>query len=243
MTNRDWKLSANARLFTSAAAWMVVLLQFVIRPPSFAAPATELSPLVTRWLAAQTNIHAWSADLVQTRSLKTFSQPLTNHGHVWFAAPDRFRWEVGSPASTIAVRQSAQMLVIYPKLKRAERYPLDGAQAGPWKDTLALLEAGFPRSAVELDARFKVLSQSITNDLCEVALAPRSASARRMMPQLKITFATNDLTLRATELSFADGSTMRNDFTGAKLNEKVDDALFNPALPTDMKIVEPLKKP
>jgi hypothetical protein len=34
------------------------------------------------------------------------------------------------------------MLVIYPKLKRAERYPLHDQAAGPWKDTLALLEAG-----------------------------------------------------------------------------------------------------
>lgn len=235
--------SSGIRLLTSAATWLVVLLSIVIRPPSFAAPAESLSPLVTRWLAAQTNIHTWSADLVQTRSLKTFNQPLTNHGRVWFAAPDRFRWEVGTPASTIAVRQAAQFLVLYPKLKRAERYPLDGAQAGPWKDTLALLEAGFPRSAAELDSRFKVLSQSITNAVCEVALAPRSASARRMMPQIKITFATNDLTLRATELSFADGSTMRNDFTNANLNQAQDEALFNPTLPAGMQIVEPLKKP
>ena len=226
-----------------AATWLVVLLSIVICPPSFAAPAESLSPLVTRWLATQTNIHTWSADLVQTRSLKTFTQPLTNHGRVWFAAPDRFRWEVGTPASTIAVRQPAQLLVLYPKLQRAERYPLDGAQAGPWKDTLSLLETGFPRSAVELDARFKVLSQTITNAVCEVALAPRRASARRLMPQIKITFATNDFTLRATELSFADGSTMRNDFANAKLNERLDEALFNPALPAGMKIVEPLKKP
>jgi len=220
-----------------------VLLLFALSHSSLAAPGTELSPLVSRWLASQTNIHAWSADLIQTRSLKTFAQPLTNHGRVWFAEPNRFRWEIGTPPMTIAVRQKDEMLVIYPKLRRAERYPLNSRETGQWKDTLALLEAGFPRSAAELDARFKVLSQSVGNGLCEVSLAPRSASARRMMPQIKIAFATNDFTLRATELQFADGSTMRNDFSNAKLNEKLDEALFTPALDANIQIVEPLKKP
>ena len=206
------------------------------------AQSAEPAPLLAAWIASQTNIHTWSADLVQTRSLKTFSRPFTNYGHFWYAAPDRFRWEVGAPATTLAVRQPAQLLVVYPKLHRAERYPLDGLQTGPWKDTLALLEAGFPRSAGELEAHFKVLTQTLTNGLCEIALAPRSASARRMMPQIKITFATNSMALRATELHFADGSTMRNDFSGARLDEKLDEALFTPAL-QDFQIIEPLRKP
>ncbi|MEY2409517.1 MAG: hypothetical protein QOF48_2187 [Verrucomicrobiota bacterium] len=206
------------------------------------AHAADSSSLLSAWIEAQSKIQTWSADLVQTRSLKTFNQPFTNFGHFWYAAPDRFRWEVGTPPTTIAVRQSAQMLVLYPKLHRVERYPLDGVQTGPWKDTLALLEAGFPRSAAELDARFKVLSQTLTNDLCELALAPRSAAARRMMPQINITFTTNGFTLRATELHFADGSTMRNDFSGSKLNVKMEDNQFTPSL-EGFQIVEPLKKP
>jgi outer membrane lipoprotein-sorting protein len=199
-------------------------------------------PLLTSWLATQTNLQTWSADVTQTRTLKTLTQPLIAQGRVWFAAPNRFRWELTSPAPTIAIRQPDQMLVIYPKLKRAERYPLDGAQAGPWKDTLALLEAGFPRNEAEIGSRFNVLSQTVSNAVLDVVLQPKALSARRLMPQIKITVATNDLTLRATELHFADGSTMRNDFTNAKLNPKLEDALFTPKIENDFKIVEPAKK-
>src|SRR5436853_7123535 len=113
--------------------------------------AAEQPPLA-RWLEAQKNIQTWTADVTQTRALKTLSKPLISHGHVWFTAPNRFRWEIGSPAQTIAVRQPEQMLVIYPRLQRAEKYPLNGQAAGPWKDTLALLEAGFPRSQAELES-------------------------------------------------------------------------------------------
>ena len=221
---------------------LLLLSSFVIRHSSFLA-AAEPPTLLGSWLASRTNIHTWSAEVMQIRSLKTFTQPVTNHGHVWFATPDRFRWEIGEPATTIAVRQPAQLLVIYPKLQRAERYPLDGKAASPWKDTLALLEAGFPRSAAELEARFNVASQRVTNGVCEVALSPRSASARRMMPQIRIAFATNDFALRATELQFADGSTMRNEFGAATLNGKLDEAMFAPVLGADYKLVDPLKKP
>jgi outer membrane lipoprotein-sorting protein len=61
------------------------------------------------------------------------------------------------------------------------------------------------------------------------------------MPQIRISVATNDFTLRATELQFADGSTMRNDFSNAKLNPKLGDELFTPKLEGDFKIVEPAK--
>ena len=46
-----------------------------------------------------------------------------------------------------------------------------------------------------------------------------------MMPQITVAFGTNDFILRATELRFADGSTMRNEFTNPKLNPPIDRAL------------------
>ena len=62
-----------------------------------------------------------------------------------------------------------------------------------------------------------------------------------MMSQIKIAFGTNDFLLRATELQFADGSTMRNDFKNPRLNEQLDELLFSPTLDPTYKIVEPLK--
>lgn len=195
---------------------------------------------VAAWLNAQTNLQSWSASVKQIRSFKTLAQPLEESGRVWFEAPKRFRWEIGSPPKTIAVRESDQMLVIYPRLKRAERFSLTGSQAGPWKETLALLEAGFPRSQAELDARFRIVSQSRTNDLCEISLQPRAASARRMMPLLKVSFSAGDLMLRATELHFADGSFMRNVFSDGTVNPKLDPGLFQPKLEADIQVVDPL---
>jgi outer membrane lipoprotein-sorting protein len=205
------------------------------------AKAVETDSLLASWLAAQTNFHTWSAKFVQTRTLKSLTEPLTASGHISFEAPNRFRWEIEKPSPTIATRSGDEMLIIYPKLKRAERYPLSGPQAAQWRDTMALLDAGFPRNQGDLESRFRIQSQVVTNGSCEISLQPKAASARRLMPLIKIVFATNDFSLRATELQFADGSTMRNDFTNGILNPKLDDALFTPKLGDDFKVVEPLK--
>src|SRR5436309_2371646 len=192
------------------------------------------------WLNSQTHIQTWSAEVIQTRALKSLAQPLTATGRVWFAAPNRFRWELGNPPQTIALRQPDQMLVIYPKLKRAEKYPLTRDHAGPWTDTLALLEAGFPRSQSELESRFRIESEATAEGVHEVTLQPKSASARRMMPHIKIAFATSDFSLLATELEFADGSRMRNDFTNAVMNPKLDESLFSFDVDSTFRVIEPL---
>jgi len=205
-------------------------------------PAQDMNAALQGWLKAQTQIRSWEADFIQTRSLKSLAQPLTATGHVYFAAPNRFRWELGHPPRTIAVRVPEALLVIYPRLKRVERFPLTGGATGRWRDALALLEAGFPRSEADLQSQYNVLSQSVSGQICELTLQPRSLAARQMMPKIKVAFDTKDFSLRATELQFADGSTMRNDFQNAVLNPKVNEQWFAPNIPPDYKIVEPLRK-
>lgn len=192
------------------------------------------------WFNAQTNVHTWSADFTQTRKLKSLTRPLTAHGKVWFAAPNRFRWQL-EPDQTIAVRTADELLIFYPKLKRVERLNL-GTASGPWRDSLALLEAGFPRSKDQLQAQFELSSQKQIGSVFELTLKPRSVAARKMMPQIKIEFDTEKLLLLATELEFADGSTMRNDFQNPGLNPLIPQETFMPEIPPDYRIEEPLKR-
>jgi outer membrane lipoprotein-sorting protein len=197
--------------------------------------------LLDRWIDAQTNLRTWSADLVQTRSLKTLSQPLVSSGKVWVVIPDRFRWELGQPAQTIALRQPDQLQIIYPRLKRVEVYPLKDQKPGPWRDALALLEASFPRSRTNLEAHFQVLSVKETNSIACLSLQPKSASARKFMTRLDISFRTDDFAPVSTELTFSDGSSMRNEFRNAAFNPPLDMELFIAKPGADFTIVEPLK--
>ena len=111
-----------------------------------------------------------------------------------------------------------------------------------WRDALALLEAGFPRSTGEMESKFRIVQQAVTNDICDLLLEPKSPGARKMIPKIQIVFDLKNRSLLANELRFADGSSLRNDFTNAVLNPKLDDNVFSPPIPPDFKVVEPLKQ-
>ena len=71
--------------------------------------------------------------------------------------PEQFARPPGQPArhdpsaQTIAARGPEELLIVYPRLKRAERYALTGAATGPWSEGLSLFEAGFPRGRADLE--------------------------------------------------------------------------------------------
>src|SRR4051812_33863437 len=75
--------------------------------------AIETNAILNAWLSSQTNITSWSAEFIQTRVLKVLRDPLVTTGRVWFARPSRFRWELGSPAQTIAIRDAKNLRIYY----------------------------------------------------------------------------------------------------------------------------------
>ena len=56
---------------------------------------------------------------------------------------------------------------------------------------------------------------------------------------MELVFDTQNKTLAATELRFADGSSLRNDFSNERKNPPLDAQLFNPQIPPEYKIAEP----
>ncbi len=231
-------ISCCCQSFRRAALFAVL-----VAPSLFAAaPASpNLDPLLGRWFSVQTNLQSWSADFTQTRSLKVLTQPLVSTGKVW-VAPDRFRFEMGEPAQTIALRQPEQLLIIYPRLKRAEKYPLSSAPPGPIKDALALLDASLPRDRAAMESRFRLVSAVQTNSLLHLMLQPKSASARKFIGDIQLDFRTNDFSIAATEMKFSDGSSLRNDFTNVTMNAVLEPAKFEAHLPPDFSTVEPLRR-
>jgi outer membrane lipoprotein-sorting protein len=205
------------------------------------ARAADTNALFQQWLSVQTNMQSWTADFAQTRTLKVLAQPLVAPGKVWVRRGE-FRWELGQPAQTVVVRQPNQLLIMYPQLKRVEKYDLDAVPPGPVKDTLSLLDASLPRDRVSMEKQFRLIAASETNGVLQMALQPNSASARKFVGQVGIAFRTNDFSIAATEMKFSDGSILRNDFSNVVMNAPMADALFELKPPPDFKVVEPLRQ-
>ena len=196
--------------------------------------------LLDRWFASQAKIDSWTAAFTQTRTLKALKEPLRADGRVWFAAPNRFRWELGDPPQTIAVREASQMVIVYPRLRRAEKYSLTDEAAGQWRDALTLIETGMPRDRATLEERFRQESFTVQEQTAVLVLKPRSAQARRMIAGVRVEFHVESLMLTATELRFADGSTLRNDFRDVEVNPALDDGRFQAPIGEGYEVREPL---
>ncbi|MCD6049791.1 MAG: LolA family protein [Verrucomicrobia bacterium] len=220
------------RFHLALAAWLIATALTAAEPSA---------DLLDRWFAAQQKLQTWRADFVQTRTLKALSNPLSTPGKAMFQAPNEFRWELGQPAQTVAIRGTNEMVVLYPNLSRAERYPVNAEQAGRYKDLLVLLEAGFPRDRKSLEASFRIMKQTTLDGRHEVVLQPRSSNAKRLMPELKLSFRTSDLSLLSTEMVFSDGSTMRTEFKQAEQNPKLEAGLFSTAIPAGYQVSDPMK--
>jgi outer membrane lipoprotein-sorting protein len=234
--------SKNSPAPRICAWWLMVLWSLALGVWNYPCQAADTNAVLDSWFAAQAKVRTWSADFTQTRTLKTLTQPLVTQGHISFAAPDNFRWELGRPARTMAVRDGDEMFVVYPLLKRAEHYSLGQSTPKQLRDTLSLLQAGFPRDRQEFAAQFQILSLTQTNGDWLLELQPKSMFARQMMPELRLGVATNDFSLASTELVFVDGSTMRSDFTNAVLNPTLDPNLFRWTPPAGFKITNPLNQ-
>ena len=201
--------------------------------------------VLQQWLNHATNLTSWHAEVLQTRHLKALTQPLTSLGQVWYVAPDRFRWELGRPPQSLVLREGNELLMLSPRLKRAEQFSLSKVAPGPMQDALSLLDTGFPRDAAEFQQHFQLLAV-LTNQpsaqglLHAFRLQPHAAGARRFLPEIRVEVTATELQLVATELSFADGSRLRNDFTDAQVNPSLEPGLFRTNLDASWKIVVPV---
>ncbi len=137
------------------------LLCFLLLLAATISRAADYDAQFNKWFEVQTNLQSWSADFTQTRSLKVLTQPLITTGKVWVKRGE-FRWELGQPVQTVVLRRPDELFIIYPRLKRAEKYPLDAVPSGPMKDALALLDASLPRDRASMEEHFRLLSAAQT---------------------------------------------------------------------------------
>jgi len=219
-----------------------ILLACVLAFTFTSARADNTNDVLDKWFAAQSGVHSLSADFTQTRHLKTLLQPLIATGHLWFSAPNQFHWELGHPPQTVALRHADDLFIVYPRLKRAEHYPLGASAPHEWRDAMSLLDAGFPSTRQQFEKQFHLQSATQSNGVWRLTLQPLSPVARQVMPELAVFLAATDFSLAGTELVFQDGSRMRNDFTNIVVNPPVDEQLFRWTPPADFTVTEPFSK-
>lgn len=195
---------------------------------SLTAAASDAEQALADWLARQSQLQSFVADVEQERALVTLSQPLVAQGRVWVQPPQHMRWELGRPPQTIAIRAGQMLTVTYPLLDEVERFPLDSADNPAAQQALTLLQAGFPASVAEFGRSYALVDGSFDEGLWQFELAPQESGSRRLLKSVVLEVDAQDLRLLGTIFRFPDGSEMRNRFSVIEENQSLDASLFLP---------------
>ncbi|MDB6152666.1 MAG: LolA family protein [Chthoniobacteraceae bacterium] len=185
----------------------------------------DLTP-VKKWLARQDEFRSVTADVVQTRALRALRSPLSTPGHLWFVAPDNFRWELGDPVKTIVVRKGNVIDVITPAKKRIERHSATSVGQKAGAQGLAMMNFQFAKDIADFQKQFEVLAIEVTGQRCHLEVAPRDPQTRKMVAAIKIDFDTTSGQMFGFEISTRDGSALRNEFSNVRVNAKIDRHVF-----------------
>ena len=184
----------------------------------------DLAPL-KKWLARQDEFHSVSADFTQTRALRVLRDPVATPGRLWFSAPDSMRWELGTPAKTIVLRKGDGFIVMQPAKKKAERH--SSAEVGKQMGGMAMMRFPPAKDLADFQRQFEVLAITTTENRCHVEAAPRDPQARKFLATMKLDFDTANGHLLSFEMALRDGSSMRNEFSNVRVNQRIDRTIFD----------------
>lgn len=194
--------------------------------PVHAAEALDFTP-VKRWITHQEDFRAVTADFRQTRALRALKSPLASEGRLWFKAPSSFRWEIGTPAKTIVLRQGESLFLIQPAKKRVERSLAEGRLDKPSPmQALGMMSFPFARDFGDFQRTFETLSIATEGNRCHLEVLPRDAQARKFLSALKIDFNTTNGHLLGFEIATKEGSSLRNEFSNVAVNPKIPASVF-----------------
>lgn len=194
---------------------------------SRAEKSLDLAP-VEKWLERMGKVKSIEAVFVQQKYLRTLRSPLTTNGHLWLQYPDDFRWELGEPPATIAIRKQDILTILKPKKMRAQRIPLVSKNGRDGKEVPASIHSiskTFPRSMEELKEHFEILGIETDGKVHELTLKPRDKKLTVAMRRVLFFIDVEKHFLQAFEIQFRDKSRVRTTFT------KI---IFDPTIPADM---------
>jgi outer membrane lipoprotein carrier protein len=191
-----------------------------------AAESPDLAP-IKRWIARQDEFHSVQADFVQTRALRALRSPVAIHGHLWFITPDLLRWELGDPPKTIVLRKGATYFLIQVAKKKIERSSASAVGKKGGMQALTMMSFPLAKDFTDFNNRFEVLSVKTEGDRCHFEIAPRDVQSKKFLEAIRIDFDTANGHLLVFEMAFRDGSSMRNEFSNVKMNQKIDRHVFD----------------
>ncbi|MBN2241323.1 MAG: outer membrane lipoprotein carrier protein LolA [Acidobacteria bacterium] len=235
------RVSGRGAVCGIAAVFLWLLMPLPALPGAQDGDAEKLESVLRLMERSSGNFRSFSADIVKktyTAVLEEFDPP--ESGKFFYKRAGNgsalIREEITDPAEKITIVREDQALVYQPKLKSASAYKL-----GKHKDKAEYLALGIGQSPADLEKTFQISYQGqgfVNGSACSVLeLKPRDPQVASIFSSITVWIdeATGvSKQIRMVE-PFEDYILVI--FSDEKLNEKIDDSIFEQRLPRDTDIL------
>ena len=190
---------------------------------SLARAELDLKPLEV-WIGKQKTLQSLDANFVQERKLPSLKKPVATPGRMRMVRPGKLHWELGNPVKTLAVSDGRTMTLLDVAKKRGKRIDASSPEA---RQFTLLSEEAF-RDLAGFQQAFELVESRMSGTIYQLTVRPKDKSLRKHVSWMFLDIDTRSQELRALDLELEDKSRIRTVFSNAKINAKVDPAIFTP---------------
>ncbi len=181
-------------------------------------------PALESWIARQQTVRTLQGEFTQTRRLPTLRIPSRTPGKIWFEDNGSFRFQLGEPPETIAVRQGNVLTLIDKKADTTRT--IDESNAGPETQQLMLMRFPVTDSLEEFRELFNVTRMAESGDRTALDLTPREAQATKYIKELNLEYETATGILTKFNVELANGGGLETKFTKVEVNHPLPKGIF-----------------
>ncbi len=181
----------------------------------------DLKPLES-WIAKQKTLRSLDTDFVQERKLPSLKKPVSTPGRLRMARPGKLRWELGNPVKTLAVSDGTTMTLLDVAKRRGKTI----AAGSPDAKQFTLLSDDSFSDLASFQQTFELVESRVVSGIYQLTVRPKDKAMRKQVSWMFLDIDTRTHELRALDLQMADQSRIRTVFSNAKVNAKIDPAVF-----------------
>lgn len=166
--------------------------------------AAAIPPVFRDWIAAQKDIGSIKVSFTQTRTTPALKEPVKASGRFWRMADGRFRWELGSPATTMLIFDKETVRLKESTGAAWMTLKPDDSRVRMWMRFLS----GRDMDTDSLTKNFTLKITQQEKNFVTVAMVPRALLIKKYLTQLDMQLEPGGKRLLGFRIVQSDGSTL-----------------------------------
>lgn len=179
-----------------------------VLPAHAALEPPAIPPVLRDWIAAQKDSGSIKVPFTQTRTTPALKEPVAASGRFWRMADGRFRWELGSPATTILVFDKETVRLKENAGAAWQTLKPDDSRVRMWMRFLS----GRDMDTESLTKNFTLKVTQQEKAFVTVAMIPRPLLIKKYLKQLDMQIEPGGKRLLGFRVVQGDGSTLLMNF-------------------------------